>query len=141
MNYISSLLPFFRFNLCHPRHSPARNFGIIMMNINNLVAFGLFCGPLFHVLENFLHVHEKPFYIRVLVSRLPVVALIILFAVGTFLNFWSCVTVIIRMNCVDDYVYLYTQYTSLLTFPLTLYFFGHPSVVSFFCHQTHIDFL
>ena len=88
LNYISSLLPFFRFNLCHPRYSPARDFGIIMMNINNLVAFGLFCGPLFHVLENFLHVHEKPFYIRVLVSRLPVVALIILFAVGTFLNFW-----------------------------------------------------
>ena len=42
------------------------------------------------------------------------------------------------MNCVDDYTHS-THHSSHVH--SLLYFFGHPSVVSFFCHQTHIDFL
>lgn len=61
--------------------SPARDFGIIMMNINNLVAFGLFIGPMFHVAENMSGVHKKAFWIRVLV-RLPIVFIIVLFAIA-----------------------------------------------------------
>jgi len=61
--------------------SPARDFGIIMMCINNLVAFGLFIGPLFHIMEKALKIHRKAFWIRVL-ARLPLIGIIVLFAIA-----------------------------------------------------------
>lgn len=60
--------------------SAARDFGIIMMNINNLVAFGLFLGP-FHIWERFLKIHQKAFWIRAL-ARLPLCGVIVLFAIA-----------------------------------------------------------
>jgi auxin influx carrier (AUX1 LAX family) len=67
------------FNL-YPR-SGARDFGIVMMSLHQLVAFGLFIGPLFHIWEKFWKVHDKAFRIRVL-FRLPVVGFILLIAVA-----------------------------------------------------------
>lgn len=62
--------------------TPARDFGIVMMNINNLVAFGLFIGPLFHICEKALKVHDKAFWIRVVTCRLPLCGLIVLVAIA-----------------------------------------------------------
>jgi len=67
------------FNM-YPR-SPARDFGIVMMSLHQLVAFGLFMGPLFHIWEKFLRVHDKQFWIRVL-ARLPLCGGIMLIAVA-----------------------------------------------------------
>lgn len=67
------------FNL-YPR-SNARDFGIVMMSLHQLVAFGLFVRPLFHMWEKFWKVHGKAFWIRVL-FRLPLVGLILLIAVA-----------------------------------------------------------
>lgn len=64
----------------YPR-SGARDFGIVMMSLHQLVAFGLFIGPLFHMWEKFLKVHDKPFWIRIC-YRLPLVGLILLIAVA-----------------------------------------------------------
>eukprot|EP00536_Pseudo-nitzschia_multiseries_P001470 jgi/Psemu1/294405/fgenesh1_pm.19_\ len=61
------------FGLYEP--SAARDFGIIMMSINNFVAFG------FHIWEHFLGIHQKAFWIRAL-ARLPVCGVIVLFAIA-----------------------------------------------------------
>lgn len=59
----------------------ARDFGIVMMSLHQLVAFGLFIGPFFHMWEQFLKVHKKKFSLRVLV-RLPLCFFIMLIAVA-----------------------------------------------------------
>ena len=74
--------------------SPARDFGIIMMCINNLVAFGLFVGPLFHILEKALKIHRKAFWIRVS-ARLPLIGVIVLFAIA--FPFYGAVSVSSRL--------------------------------------------
>lgn len=52
-----------------------RDVGVITMCIQNCVAFGLFIGPLFHIWEKAIHVHDKAFSIRVM-CRLPLCAII-----------------------------------------------------------------
>jgi len=61
--------------------SSARDVGLILMCINNLVAFGLFIGPLFHIWERALKIDNKAFWIRAFV-RLPLCGIILLFAVA-----------------------------------------------------------
>lgn len=67
------------FNL-FPR-SAARDFGIIMMSLHQAVAFGLFAGPLFHMFEKLVHVHDKPFWVRA-IARLPLCGFMLLLAVA-----------------------------------------------------------
>ena len=67
------------FNM-YPR-SVARDFGIVMMSLHQLVAFGLFIGPLFHIFEHFFKIHDKRFSTRVL-FRLPLCGCIMLIAVA-----------------------------------------------------------
>ena len=59
----------------------ARDFGIVMMSLHQLVAFGLFIGPLFHIMEHFLKIHDKKFSTRVM-CRLPLCGFIMLIAVA-----------------------------------------------------------
>mmetsp|Transcript_19446 Transcript_19446/g.40032 ORF Transcript_19446/g.40032 Transcript_19446/m.40032 type:complete len:518 (+) Transcript_19446:253-1806(+) len=61
--------------------STARDFGIVMMSLHQLVAFGLFIGPVFHIWEHFLGVHGERFSKRV-VCRLPLCACVVLIAVA-----------------------------------------------------------
>lgn len=61
--------------------SAARDFGIIMMTLHQAVAFGLFAGPLFHMFEKMIHIHDKPFWIRAL-ARLPLCGVMLLLAVA-----------------------------------------------------------
>lgn len=61
--------------------SPARDFGIIMMSLHQAVAFGLFAGPLFHMFEKLIHIHDKPFIIRSF-ARLPLCGFMLLLAVA-----------------------------------------------------------
>lgn len=67
------------FNL-FPR-SVYRDFGIIMMSLHHAVAFGLFVGPLFHIWERFLGMHDEPFRIRAL-ARLLLCAFMVFLAVA-----------------------------------------------------------
>ncbi|KAL7544876.1 hypothetical protein ACHAWF_008254 [Thalassiosira exigua] len=67
------------FNL-FPRSS-ARDFGIIMMSLHQAVAFGLFAGPLFHMWEKLVHIHDKPFLVRAF-ARLPLCGFMLLLAVA-----------------------------------------------------------
>ena len=59
----------------------ARDFGIVMMSIHQLVAFGLFIGPFFHMWEQTLKIHDKRFSTRV-IYRLPLCGCIVLIAVA-----------------------------------------------------------
>jgi auxin influx carrier (AUX1 LAX family) len=61
--------------------SYARDFGIVMMTLHQAVAFGLFAGPLFHMWEKLVGIHDKPFKIRA-VARLPLCGLILFLAVA-----------------------------------------------------------
>ncbi|KAL7542978.1 hypothetical protein ACHAWF_007293 [Thalassiosira exigua] len=61
--------------------SIARDFGIVMMALHQAVAFGLFIGPLFHLWEKMIHVHEKPFKIRCW-TRLPICGFILFLSVA-----------------------------------------------------------
>jgi auxin influx carrier (AUX1 LAX family) len=61
--------------------SMARDLGIVMMTIHQGVAFGLFAGPLFHMWEKLLGVHNLPFRGRS-VYRIPLVACMVLLAVA-----------------------------------------------------------
>jgi auxin influx carrier (AUX1 LAX family) len=61
--------------------SMARDFGIVMMSLHQLVAFGLFIGPVFHIWEHFLDIHNKRFSTRVL-YRLPLCGCVLLIAVA-----------------------------------------------------------
>jgi len=61
--------------------SPARDFGIVLMTIHQAVAFGLFAGPLFHMWEKLLRIHDKPFIYRAM-SRLPLEGCMLLIAVA-----------------------------------------------------------
>jgi len=61
--------------------SPYRNFGIIMMSLHQAVAFGLFAGPLFHMWEKLIQIHDKPFKIRAF-ARLPLCAFMLLLAIA-----------------------------------------------------------
>jgi len=67
------------FNM-YPR-SFARDFGIVMMSLHQLVAFGLFIGPVFHIWEKFWNVHDSKFSTRVL-YRLPLCACVLLISVA-----------------------------------------------------------
>lgn len=67
------------FNL-YPQ-SFARDFGIVMMSLHQLVAFGLFIGPIFHIWEKFWNVHDKKFPIRI-IFRLPLCGFMVLIAVA-----------------------------------------------------------
>jgi len=59
----------------------ARDFGIVMMSLHQLVAFGLFIGPVFHIWENRWGVHNARFSTRVL-YRLPICACVVFVAVA-----------------------------------------------------------
>ena len=61
--------------------SAYRDFGIIMMSLHQAVAFGLFAGPLFHMWEKLIHIHDKPFWIRAS-ARLPLCAFMVLLAIA-----------------------------------------------------------
>ena len=76
------------FNMFPP--SLVRDFGIVMMSLHQLVAFGLFIGPVFHMWEQFLRVHDKSFSKRVL-FRLPLCACVILVAVATVVPFFGAI--------------------------------------------------
>ncbi|CAB9515327.1 Auxin transporter-like protein [Seminavis robusta] len=67
------------FNL-FPR-SFARDLGIVMMSLHQAVAFGLFAGPLFHMWEKLIRIHDKPFKVRAL-ARLPLCAFMLFLAVA-----------------------------------------------------------
>lgn len=59
----------------------ARDIGIVMMTIHQAVAFGLFAGPLFHMWEKLIHVHDRPFWQRSLL-RLPLEGCMVVLAVA-----------------------------------------------------------
>lgn len=61
--------------------SAARDFGIVMMSLHQAVAFGLFAGPLFHMWEKLIHIHDKPFVMRAF-ARLPLCGCMLLLAVA-----------------------------------------------------------
>jgi auxin influx carrier (AUX1 LAX family) len=61
--------------------STARDFGLCMMALHELVAFGLFAGPLFHMWEKLIHIHDRPFVFRAF-CRLPLCGLMIFLAVA-----------------------------------------------------------
>lgn len=52
-----------------------------MMTIHQAVAFGLFAGPLFHMWEKLLRIHDRPFMVRA-ISRLPLEGVMLLIAVA-----------------------------------------------------------
>mmetsp|Transcript_14431 Transcript_14431/g.31281 ORF Transcript_14431/g.31281 Transcript_14431/m.31281 type:complete len:481 (+) Transcript_14431:110-1552(+) len=61
--------------------STARDIGIIMMSFHQAVAFGLFAGPLFHMFEKLVHIHDKPFWFRA-IARLPLCGFMLFLAVA-----------------------------------------------------------
>jgi auxin influx carrier (AUX1 LAX family) len=61
--------------------SAYRDFAIIMMSLHQAVAFGLFAGPLFHMWEKLIRIHDKPFQIRAL-ARLPLCAFMVFLAIA-----------------------------------------------------------
>jgi auxin influx carrier (AUX1 LAX family) len=68
--------------------STARDFGIIMMSLHQAVAFGLFAGPLFHMWEKLIGIHDKPFVLRAF-ARLPLCGMMLLLAVA--FPFWGAI--------------------------------------------------
>lgn len=58
-----------------------RDIGIVMMVIHQMVAFGLFSGPLYHVWEKYWEVNSSPYLHRIL-YRIPVALLLLLLAVA-----------------------------------------------------------
>jgi auxin influx carrier (AUX1 LAX family) len=68
--------------------SNARDVGIIMMSLHQAVAFGLFAGPLFHMWEKLIHIHDRPFIVRAF-SRLPLCGMMLLLAVA--FPFWGAI--------------------------------------------------
>ena len=58
-----------------------RDIGIVMMVIHQLVAFGLFSGPLYHAWEKYWNVHDS-IYITKILSRIPVAGFLLLLAVA-----------------------------------------------------------
>ena len=61
--------------------STARDFGIVMMSLHQAVAFGLFAGPLFHMWEKMIRIHDRPFFVRAF-ARLPLCAAMLFLAVA-----------------------------------------------------------
>lgn len=61
--------------------SAYRDFGIVMMSLHQAVAFGLFAGPLFHMWEKMIRIHDKPFALRSF-ARLPLCAGIVFLAIA-----------------------------------------------------------
>ena len=61
--------------------NPARDIGLAFMVIHEMVAFGLFAGPLFHMWEKFWHIHNRPFGFRA-VCRIPLCGFMIFLAVA-----------------------------------------------------------
>lgn len=61
--------------------SVQRDIGIVMMVVHQMVAFGLFSGPLYHVWEQHWGVHTGPYVQRVL-YRVPVALFLLLLAVA-----------------------------------------------------------
>jgi len=62
--------------------SLARDVAIVLMSLHQMVAFGLFVGPLFHMWEKLIHVHNQRFIVRAIL-RIPL-ALVILFLAVAF---------------------------------------------------------
>lgn len=58
----------------------ARDVGMMLMMLHELVAFGLFAGPLFHMWEKLLRISHRPFLFRA-VLRLPVCGVMLFLAV------------------------------------------------------------
>lgn len=56
-----------------------RQIGVVLMCLHEIVAFGLFSGPLFHILEKTLKIDHKGYWLRTS-SRFVIVALILLVA-------------------------------------------------------------
>ena len=61
--------------------SPARTVGIILMSLHELVAFGLFAGPLFHLTEKLFEVHSQPLFGMRLVLRTVLCGIFLLISV------------------------------------------------------------
>lgn len=61
--------------------SVQRDIGIVMMVVHQMVAFGLFSGPLYHVWEKYWSVSNAPYGLRVL-TRLPVAIFLLFLAVA-----------------------------------------------------------
>ena len=61
--------------------STARDVGIVLMCLHEMVAFGLFSGPLYHLWEKYTGCYDKPFYIKVF-YRIPLAGAIVLFAIA-----------------------------------------------------------
>jgi auxin influx carrier (AUX1 LAX family) len=61
--------------------SVQRDIGIVMMVIHQMVAFGLFSGPLYHVLESYWGVNGGSYFKRVL-YRVPVAVFLLFLAVA-----------------------------------------------------------
>mmetsp|Transcript_4868 Transcript_4868/g.7415 ORF Transcript_4868/g.7415 Transcript_4868/m.7415 type:complete len:483 (+) Transcript_4868:119-1567(+) len=63
------------------QRSPQRDIGIVLMCLHQMVAFGLFSGPLYHMWEEYLGIHGSSYHIRVL-SRLPIAGAILFMAIA-----------------------------------------------------------
>jgi auxin influx carrier (AUX1 LAX family) len=61
--------------------SVGRDLAMIFMSLHEMVAFGLFAGPLFHMWEKLIHIHHKPFAFRA-AMRIPLCALMVFLAVA-----------------------------------------------------------
>ena len=59
----------------------ARDIGLAFMVVHEAVAFGLFAGPLFHMWEKFLRIHNRPFAFRA-VCRIPLCGFMLFLAVA-----------------------------------------------------------
>jgi auxin influx carrier (AUX1 LAX family) len=67
-----------------------RQIGVVLMCFHELVAFGLFAGPLFHMLEKSLNIDHRGYWICT-ASRFVIVAIMLLIAVVSFAIVRVCV--------------------------------------------------
>ena len=58
-----------------------RDIGIVLMCLHEMVAFGLFSGPLYHLWEKYTGCYDKPFHIKIF-YRAPLAGAIVLFAIA-----------------------------------------------------------
>jgi auxin influx carrier (AUX1 LAX family) len=59
-----------------------------MMSLHQAVAFGLFAGPLFHMWEKLIHIHDRPLVVRAF-SRLLLCGMMLLLALS--FPFWGAI--------------------------------------------------
>ena len=61
--------------------SMQRDVAIVLMSLHQMVAFGLFVGPLFHMWEKLIRVHNQKFVVRAIL-RIPLAFVILFLAVA-----------------------------------------------------------